>query len=89
MRKHTQVVIFNALKEALEENVLLVQCDYSKSYKNLAQDEIQIVYFGHSCFSIFTACGYHQSEGLLSKYQSTIVSKDSNYCSFYMLQQGS
>ena len=39
-RKRMQVVEFNALKENLEENEILVKCDYSENYKNLAQDEI-------------------------------------------------
>ena len=76
-RKHTQFATFNALNENIEENEILVQCDYSQNYKNLAQDEIQSVYFGHSCFSIFTACGYHRSERVLNKYPITIVSEAS------------
>ena len=35
-RKRTQVATFNALKKNLEENEILVQCDYSGNYKNLA-----------------------------------------------------
>ena len=76
-RKRTKVAAFNALKENLEENEILVQCDYSKNYKNLAQDQIQSEYFGHSCFSIFTACGHHRSEGVLYKYPIIIVSQAS------------
>ena len=45
----------------------------------MAQDEIQSAYFGHSCFSIFTDCSYHQSEGVLKKYPITIVSEVSNH----------
>ena len=51
-RKRTQVAAFNALKENLEENEILVQCDFSENYKNLAQDEIQNAYFGHSCLDL-------------------------------------
>ena len=78
-RKRTQVAAFNALKENLEENKILVQCDYSENYKNLAQEKIQSAYFGHLCFSIFTACGYHQSEGVLNEYPITIVSEASDH----------
>ena len=74
-RKRTQVAIFNAPKKNLEENEILVQCDYSGNYKNLAQDEIQGAYFGHSCYSIFTASGDHRSEGMLKKYPITILSE--------------
>ena len=77
-QKRMQVVEFNALKENLEENEILVKCDYSENYKNLAQDEIQSAYFGHSCFSIFTACGYDWSETVLNKYPITIVSETSD-----------
>ena len=77
-RKRTQVAAFNALKENLEENEILFQCDYSENYKKLAQDEIQSAYFGHLCFSIFTACGYHWSEGVFNKSAITIVSEASN-----------
>ena len=78
-RKRTQVSAFNALKENLEENEILVQCDYSENYKNLAQDKILSAYFGHFCISIFTACGYYRSEGVLNKYPINIVSEASDH----------
>ena len=78
-RKRMQIAAFNTLKENLEENKILVQCDYSENYKNLAQEEIQSAYFGHSCFSIFMACGYLQSEEVLSKYLVIIVTEASDH----------
>ena len=78
-RKRTQIAAFNTLKENLEENKILVQCGYSENYKNLLQDEIQSAYFGHSCFSIFMACGYLQSEEVLSKYLVIIVTEASDH----------
>ena len=35
--------------------------DYSESYENAQQDEIQSAYFGHTCFIILTACCYYRS----------------------------
>ena len=57
-RKRIQVEEFDKRKEQLEEGELIEQCDYSDNYKNVEQDEIQSAYFGHTYFSIFTACGY-------------------------------
>ena len=78
-RKRTQIAAFNTLKENIEENKILFQCDYSENYKNLAQDEIQSAYFGHSCFRISMACGYLQSEEVLSKYLVIIVTEASDH----------
>ena len=75
------VAAFNALKENLEENKILVQCNYSENYKTLAQDKIQSAYFGHLCFSILKVCGYHRSgwSGVLNKYLITIVKEASDH----------
>ena len=55
-----------------------MQVDYSKSYKNAEQNEMQSVYFDHSCFSIFTACCYYRTEeGELTTYPDTIMSESS------------
>lgn len=35
--------------------------DYSNSYKNAQQDEIESAYTEHTCFSISIACCYYQS----------------------------
>ena len=42
-RKRTQVAAFDALKENLEENEILLQCDYSKNYKNLTKSKVHTV----------------------------------------------
>lgn len=36
----------------------MINVDYSENYANQEQQEIQSAYFGHECFSIFTACYY-------------------------------
>ena len=40
-----------------------MQVDYSEKYENRQQDEIQSAYFGHTAFSIFTACCYFRKTG--------------------------
>ena len=53
--------------------------DYSESYKNKQQDEIQSAYFGQSCFSLFTACVYHKDEdGNLVKLPICVVSESND-----------
>ena len=76
-RKRIQAEEFNKRKEELEEGELIVQCDYRENYKNVEQDEIQSVYFGHTCFSIFTACGYHKPDDKLIENPITILTKAS------------
>ena len=41
--KRTQVAVFDALKENLEENEILLQRDYSKNYKNLTKSKVHTV----------------------------------------------
>ena len=45
-----------SLQNNLIKNELLIHVDYSESYGNKQQREIQSVYFGHTRFSIFTMC---------------------------------
>ena len=42
------------MNENLQENEVILHVDYSESYNNTQQDEIQSAYFGNSTFSIFT-----------------------------------
>ena len=63
----------------MEEGELIVQCDYSKNNKNVEQDEIQCAYFGHTCFSIFTACGYYKAHDKLIKNPITIIMEASDH----------
>ena len=59
---------------------MLMEVDYIKSYKNAEQNEIQSGYFGHSCFSIFTACCYYRTEeGDLMTHPATITSESRNH----------
>lgn len=57
-RKLIQVFSLNSIKEKLKSFEILMRVDFSESFKNANQDEIQSASFGQACFSIFTACVY-------------------------------
>jgi len=58
----------------------LVHVDYSESYKNKQQNEIQSAYFGQSSFSLFTACVYHNDDnGNLVKRPICVVSESNDH----------
>ena len=79
-RKRSQAAFLIETKSNLQEGHLLMQVDYSESYKNAEQNEIQSGYFDHSCFSIFTACCYYRiEEGELMTYAVTITSESSDH----------
>ena len=79
-RKRIQASAYNACKIDLAPGEALIHNDYSESYKNKQQDEIQSAYFGQSTFSLFTACVYHlDSIGDLVKRPITVVSESSDY----------
>ena len=59
---------------------MLMHVDYSENYVNVQQGEIQSAYFGHSAFSIFTACCYIRGEdGKLANENVTVVSEASDH----------
>ena len=59
--KRRQVASYNKIKDGLSYGEIIMHVDCSESYKSAQQDEIQSAYFGHTCFSIFTACCYYRS----------------------------
>ena len=67
-RKCIQVFCLKSIRKDLENADVLLHVDFSGSYKNANQDEIQSAYFGQSSFSIFTACAYTNWE--FAPYQS-------------------
>ena len=71
-RKIIQAEEFYQRKEELEGGEVIVQRDYSENYKNVEQDVIQKVYFDHTCFSIFTLCGYTKPMTSLSRIESSL-----------------
>lgn len=70
------------MKESLGTNDLLLHVDFSESYKNQQQNEIQTAYFGSKCFSIFTACAYYRSTADDDRIESlcvTVVTESSEH----------
>ena len=61
--KRHQHPAYNQLKENLKAGELWLHVDYSENCVNKQQNEIQSAYFGHDCFSIFTACCYLRNAG--------------------------
>ena len=58
----------------------MLHVDYSESYKNVQQNEIQNAYFGQESFSLFTASYYHlTSQGFMFKHPITSVSENSDH----------
>ena len=78
-QKRIQAEEFHKRKEEMEEGELIVQCDCSENYKNVEQNEIQSAYFGHPCFSIYTACGYCKTDDKLIKNPITIIMEASDH----------
>ena len=62
-RKRKQVASYNQQKLDLKPEETLIHVDYSESYSNLEQDEVQSAYFGQQNFSIFTSCSYYCDSG--------------------------
>ena len=77
--KHLQHACYNKLKEELGENEVLLRVDYSETYSNIQQGEIQSAYFGHDSFSIFTACFCLRKDGDLINENITIISEASDH----------
>ena len=69
------------MKEDIDFGEIIMHVDYSESYKNAQQDEIQSAYFGHTCFSLFTACCYYRNKNslLLENVPITITSESSDH----------
>ena len=68
------------MKKNLQENEVILHVDYSESYNNTQQEEIQSAYFGNSTFSIFTACGYILNNGReLSKRSVAVIGETSDH----------
>ena len=55
-QKRKQVASYNQQKLDLKPGEALIHVDYSESYNNSQQDEVQSAYFDQQNFSIFTSC---------------------------------
>ena len=56
--KRVQFTFCNDVKNNLAKNDILIRADYGESHESKQLREIQSIYFGHTNFSIFTACCY-------------------------------
>ena len=65
----------------LKPGEALIYVDYTESYSNLKQDEVQSAYFGQQNFSIFTSCSYYRNSGKdnLTKVPMAVISKSNDH----------
>ena len=78
--KRHQHPAYNQLKENLKAGELWLHVDYSENYVNKQQNEIQSAYFGHDCFSVFTACSHLcDAGGKLINENVTVISEASDH----------
>ena len=78
--KRVQFKYYNDAKANLAKNEILMHVDYSESYENKQQREIQSAYFGHTTFNIFTACCYLRDvENKVISESVTIISELSDH----------
>jgi len=78
-RKRKQVKAYNDQKAKLKPREVLIHVDYSESYSNAQQDEIQSAYFGQQNFSIFTSCSYYRDHGELKNVPMSIISESNDH----------
>lgn len=68
------------IKNNMGENEMLVHVNFAENYENKQQSEIQSPYFGHTTFSIFTACCYtRDSNGQIQKHNIALVTEASDH----------
>ena len=80
-RKRKQVASYKQWKLDLKPGEALIYVDYSESYSNSKQDEVQCAYFGQQNFSIFTFCSYYRDSGKdnLTKVPMAVISKSNDH----------
>ena len=80
-RRREQVASYNKQKDELKTVEALTHVDYSESYNNTEQDEIQSAYFGQQNLSIFTSCSYYceGEQGDLVKIPIAVISESSDH----------
>ena len=81
IQKSDQLTSYNKQKDELKTGEALTHADYSKSYNNTQQDEIQSKHFGQRNFSIFTSCSYYcePEQGSLAKIPIAVISESSDH----------
>ena len=80
-RKREQLASYNKQKNELKtgEALIHVHVDYSKSYNNTQQDEIQSAYFGRQNVCIFTSSSYYDEIRQGNLAEIAVISKSSDH----------
>ena len=80
-RKREQLASYNKQKNELKtgEALIHVHIDYSKSYNNTQQDEIQSAHFAQQNFSIFTSSSYYHQIRQGNLAEIAVISKSSDH----------
>ena len=81
-RKREQFASYNKQKDELKIGEALIYVDYSESYNNVEQCEIQGAYFAQQNVSGFISCSLYYNEaeqGNLAKIPIAVISKSSDH----------
>ena len=80
-RKREQLASYNKQKNELKtgEALIHVHIDYSKSYNNTQQDEIQRAHFAQQNFSIFISSSYYHEIRQGNLAEIAVISKSSDH----------
>ena len=80
-RKRKQVAFCNQQKLDLKPAEVFIHVNYSESYSNSQQDEVQFAYFGQQNFSVFTSCSYYRDDGEdnLTKVPIAVISESNDH----------
>ena len=80
-KKREQIVSYNKQKDELKTGEALIHVDFSASYNNAQQDEIQSACFGQQSFIIFTSYSYcrEAKQGNLTNIPIAVISESSKY----------
>lgn len=76
--KRVQQSTLQSIKQNLKDDEIMIYVDYSENYKVQHQNEIQSAYFGHSSFSIFTACTFYRDLDEIKKIPLTVTTEMSD-----------
>ena len=79
--KREEIASYNKQKDELKTGLAFIHVDYSESYNNTQQDEIQSAYFGQQNCSVFISCSYcrEAEQGDLPKIPVAVVSESSDH----------
>ena len=77
--KRVQNDAYNKYKADLSDRDLLVHVDFSESYRNDQENEIQSAYFGNQSFSLFTLCCYFKVATSETRNKSVVMVTENSY----------